>query len=478
MELFLDEVTSKERVIDDMNRMNSFGGGDRLTGTQGQRDYCEWLKSEIRAMGIDVVSKQYTFDRWGAKDWSLTVDGSPVHVSSPFHYSGLTGEEGVTAKLCTVCNNPLDFLRARGKIAVCHIKNLSLISSKVAFNKRNSLPRELEVEKSYRGPVSTSFVKTLITFPFLKMSGMKGMICVWEDMSDAMVEGQCLNFILSYLGVPVLWVNETESKKVFAAAKAGKSATLRLTGELEKDAVTESFHAVIEGTGGTDEAIIVNTHTDGCNFSEENGGVGMLALMRWFKAHPPKRNLVFAFVTGHFRLPVFRVGVMTSNQATGRWLKDNKELWNGEKYKAVAGCSVEHLGCTEWKDVDGVYQKTNDVDVELVYTGNKNMDAVYYEAVKGRDRLRTMTLRGHNTMHFGEGQPLSKKGIPEIALVTAPDYLCSVDYTGGSHMDKFNADLMYEQLHTFVRCIEILDGMSRKEIGRSQPYSVGLGRLK
>ena len=148
MELFLDEVTSKERVIDDMNRMNSFGGGDRLTGTQGQRDYCEWLKSEIRAMGIDVVSKQYTFDRWGAKDWSLTVGGSPVHVSSPFHYSGLTGEEGVTAKLCTVCNNPLDFLRARGKIAVCHIKNLSLISSKVAFNKRNSLPHDLEVEKS------------------------------------------------------------------------------------------------------------------------------------------------------------------------------------------------------------------------------------------------------------------------------------------------------------------------------------------
>ena len=65
MKLFLDEVTSKEQVLADMNTMNAFGGGDRLTGTQGQRDYCEWLKSEIRAMGIDVVSKQYTFDRWG-----------------------------------------------------------------------------------------------------------------------------------------------------------------------------------------------------------------------------------------------------------------------------------------------------------------------------------------------------------------------------------------------------------------------------
>ena len=132
----------------------------------------------------------------------------------------------------------------------------------------------------------------------------------------------------------------------------------------------------------------------------------------------------------------------------------------------------------EWKDVDGVYTKTNDIDTELVYTGNKRMDEVYYKAAKERDRIRTMTLRGHNTMHFGEGQPLSKKHIPEIALVTAPDYLCSVDRTGKAHMDKFDLGLMYEQLHTFVRCIEILDGMTRKEIGRSQPYSLGLGRLK
>ena len=478
MKLFLDEVTSKQRVSENMDKMNSFGGGDRLTGTRGQREFCAWLKSEIEAMGIPVTSREYTFDRWEARDFSLTVDGENIGVSSPFHYSGLTGEDGVTERLCTVCNNPLGFQLARGKIAVCHIRNLSAISSRVAFNKRNSLPADLAVEKSYRGPVSTSFVKTLLTFRSLKLAGVKGMVCIWEDMSDDMVDGQCLNFILGYLGVPVLWVNETEGKKVLAAAKAGKSATLRLVGGIEKGAKTESFHAVIEGTEKNGEAIIINTHTDGCNFSEENGGVAMLEMMRWFKVHPTRRTLIFVFVTGHFRLPVFRVGIMTSNQATGRWLADNKEMWNGKKYKAVAGCSVEHLGCTEWKDRDGKYTRTNDIDTELVYTGNRKVDAVYYEAVKDRTLLRTMTLRGHNTMHFGEGQPLSRKHIPEIALVTAPDYLCSFDRTGNSHMDKFNPDLMYEQMHTFVRCVELLDGMTRREIGRSQPYSVGLGRLK
>ena len=196
MRFFLDEVTSKERVLENMLKMNSFGGGDRLTGTVGQRQFCAWLKDEIRAMGIDVVSKDYVFERWGAKDCSLTVDGEVMGVSSPFHYSGLTPEEGVTAPLCAVSDNPLDFQRARGKIAVCRIKNLSAISSRVAFNKRASVPADMEIEKSYRGPVSTAFVKTLPTFWALKSAGVKGMVCVWEDMSDAMVEGQCLNFIL------------------------------------------------------------------------------------------------------------------------------------------------------------------------------------------------------------------------------------------------------------------------------------------
>ena len=268
------------------------------------------------------------------------------------------------------------------------------------------------------------------------------------------------------------------AKKVLAAAKNKKSATLRLVGNIDDNAKTESFHAILKGTGDTNEAIIINTHTDGCNFSEENGGIGILPMMKYFKAHPTKRTLIFVFVTGHFRLPVFREGIMTSNQATGRWLAENKNLWNGKTYKAVAGVSVEHLGCTEWKDVNGVYTKTNDIDTELVYTGNKNLDKIYYEAIKDRKNVRTTTLRAHNTMHFGEGQPLSKKHIPEIALVTAPDYLCSVDPTGNEHMDKFNLDLMYEQIQTFINCVNLIDGKTRKEIGKSQGMSFGLGKLK
>ena len=476
MEYFLDEVTSKDILLENMRKMNSFG--DRLTGTKGHNEFCRWLEEQLHDMGQETFSNEYEFEKWEAKRCGLNVGGEDIHVSSAFHYSGLTGEEGVEGELRLTGNSPLSFSLARGKIAVVRIKNLRRISSAIAFNKRASSPEDMEIEKSYRGPVSTSFVKTLLTFPFLKTSKVKGVVCIWEGMSDEMVEGQCLNFILPYLKVPVVWVNETQGKKVAEAAKAKKTATLTLTGSLEM-AKTYSFYTVIEGTDKTsNEAVIINTHTDGCNFCEENGGIGMLELVRYFKAHPCRRTLIFAFVTGHFRLPVFRAGLLPSNQATGRWLNDNKMLWNGEKYKAVAGCSVEHLGCTEWKDKDGVYTQTNDVAAELVYTGNKKVDKIYYSAAADRTLLRTITLRGHNTMHFGEGQPLSKNGIPEIALVTAPDYLCSVDAAGNAHMDKFNLELMYQQLHTFARCIMLLDEKSKKEIGRSQPYSFGIGRLK
>lgn len=461
-----------KKVDEDMNTMNAFG--IRLTGSDAQNEFCEWIKAQIANMGLQSVVTPYTFKRWEAKNCSLVVDGKPVHVSSPFPYSGLTSEKGVSGKLVVVGNHPLGFQRARGKIAVCRIKNLSKISSKIAFDKRKSLPSDLEIEKSYRGPVSTSFVKTLLTFWAAQLSGMKGMICIWEDMSDQMVEGQVLNFILHYLKVPMVWVNQTDGKAVLEAAKAKKSATLTLEGTLE-NAKTQSFYTVIKGKKETNEAIIINTHTDGCNFCEENGAIGLLRMMEYFTKHPTDRNLVFAFVTGHFRLPSFRTG---TDQATSKFLADNKQVWNGKKggLKAVAGCAVEHLGCTEWKDVDGVYTQTNPVDVEIVYTGNKTVDDIYYEAIKERDVVRTMTLRGHNMLHFGEGQPLFNKHIPEIALVTAPDYLCSI--ADNHHMDKYNSSLACEQICTFIRCVELLDKKSAKELGKAQGYSIGLGKLK
>ena len=122
-----------------------------------------------------------------------------------------------------------------------------------------------------------------------------------------------------------------------------------------------------------------------------------------------------------------------------------------------------------WKTEDGEYKQVGEVETEIVYTGNKTMDDIYFKSLEDRTKVRTLTLRGHNLLHFGEGQPLFNCGIPEIALVTAPDCLCVI--SDNHEMDKFDAELMFEQTVSFIKMALILDSLSSEEIGQCDGYS-------
>ena len=276
-----------------------------------------------------------------------------------------------------------------------------------------------------------------------------------------MIEGQYLSFIMDYQNIPMLWVNEDEGKKVIAAAKANKKAKFVLEAEIEENAFTETFYCILKGKNQK-ENVVVNTHTDGTNCVEENGPIALLELMRNMKDMELERNHIFVFTTGHFRLPHFedrRTGAM---QAVSRWLAMHRELWDGkgEHMKTVADLTIEHLGCLEWRDVDGEYKYTGKPEIDLVYAGNKFMDKLYIDTVKDRKIIRTMTLRGHNALHFGEGQNFFMMGVPEISLCPAPYYLCVV--SDSHEMEKFDIDLMTEQTETFAKLIEKIEKISAK----------------
>ena len=470
-----ENYISKEALLNGVEKMNSFG--TRLTGSKGHNDFVSYLKKEIKDMGLDVYSDLYSFDRWEAKESSIVIHTDngyeSVEVSSEWPYSGETPKEGITSELVEIKEKHIGFIGVKNKIALVKVHDLGQIPTGVAFNQRNSFPKDLSLPAHYKGPVATSFVNFPL-FSVAKKMGAKAIICIWQGMSGEMVKGQYLSFIQSYLGIPCLWVSEKEGNKLLKAAQNKQKVTLTLLAEKEKNAKTESFYSVIEGKNSK-EAIIINTHTDGSNCVEENGPIAMLEMMKYFMHKQLNRTLIFVFVAGHFRLHEFK---QNDIQASSKWLKNHRDMWDGKKghIKAVAGVSVEHLGCAEWKDVDGKYQKTNDIDVELVYTGNKKMDEIYYESIKGRKHIRTITLRGHNILHFGEGQPLRNVGIPEIALVTAPDYLTVVSES--HEMEKFNPDLMYEQTLTFIDIIHKIDTTPAEQLGKPDPYTFGLGRIK
>ncbi|MCQ2474946.1 MAG: M28 family metallopeptidase [Clostridia bacterium] len=472
-----DYPFSEKSLLEGVEKMNSFGS--RPTGSKAHNDFIGYIKDEISAMGIAPQSDIKYFDRWQAKSSSIvihTAEGDmPVHVSSPFPYSGETDAAGITAEAVRVHGKHINYLQARDKIAVIKVHDFKSIYSGIAFNQKAAMPKDLKLSKYYKGPVASAFVK----FPFLQVAhemGVKAAICIWEDMSSEMVEGQYLNFILDYQGIPALWVNEADGKKIIEACERKDKITLTLLAEKETSAVGETVYAAIEGKN-KNEAVIINTHTDGVNCVEENGAVSLLAMMKYFTEHKPERTLIFAFVCGHFRLPKFKAPNAISDQSTSLWLYNHKDLWDGKDghIKAVAGLTVEHLGCTEWKDYYGEYKCTNPVDIEVVYTGNKEMDKIYFRSLEGRSKVRTVTLRGHNFLHFGEGQSLFNVGIPEIALVTAPDYLCVE--SENHEMDKFDPELMYEQTVSFVKMAEMLGTYDASKLGKADTYTFGIGKL-
>ena len=462
---------SKERILAGMEKMNSCG--TRLTGSKGHAEFIEYLKDEINKMGIRIFSDPFYFNRWEEKESSIEIiDGGEninIPVSSAYPYSGETSESGITEELVYV-NDITDIPKINGKIAVFEISNVNFIPSEVAFDKRSSYPEDVVLPDKYEGPVITSFVQCF-NGVISKLNKAKAVILIWKGLHDDCVKGQYLSFILGYQKIPMLWVTETDGKKVIEAAKEHKSAKFVLTAHTEENAFTESFYCILKGKNPK-ETVIVNTHTDGTNCVEENGAIALLELMRNLKDAELERTHIFVFTTGHFRLPRFKDIRTGSFQSASRWLAMHRDLWDGvgSHFKCVANLTLEHMGCKEWRDVDGEYKYTGQPEVELVYTGNKFVDNLYIDTVKERKTVRTMTLRGHNALHFGEGQNFFTMGIPEISLVPAPYYLCVV--SDSHEMEKFDLDLMAEQTETFAKLIEKIEHISAKELGRSDGYSI------
>lgn len=472
MKYNVQDYVSTDMLRQEVETMNRFGV--RLTGSAAHKNFVEYIRGQLRGMGLEVYSDPYFFNRWEAKQASIVLHDMDrrieVPVSSVFPYSGETPPGGVTGELVLLENQRVAYLKARGNIAVVRVNNLNVLSSKIAFDERRSFPEGLHLPENYSGPVATSFVN----FPFLAMAkkaGVKAVICIWQGFPDELAEGQYLPFIMDYQGIPALWVNETAGQTVIEAAEKHMQATFTLEAEWENNCEAESFYCIM---GGEDngETVIVNTHTDGTNCIEENGPIALLALIRALKDKPLRRKHIFLFVAGHFRLPDFRDVEGGGVQATSRWLADHKDLWNGKRghLKAVAGLSIEHLGCLDWQPRGKQYEPTGDIAPELVYTGNRIMDDIYFSALEGRTKVRTLTLRGHNFLHFGEGQPLFNVRIPEIALVTAPDSLCVVSRS--NEMEKFDEELMLQQIQTFMNCLTIIDDMPTKAIGHCELYSL------
>jgi hypothetical protein len=288
--------------------------------------------------------------------------------------------------------------------------------------------------------------------PFQK-AGAVGVVLVWTNVSDANAKDQYAPFSRPLQHIPGLWVGHETGAKLRALAAAGAKATVTLEAELIPETSTDTLIATLPGMS-SDEIITVNTHTDGPNATEENGGVGIVALAKYFSKIPKaerKRTMVFILTTGHFAGPY-----VPSIRGV---IEQHPELVK----KAVAAVTIEHLGCREWVDDASLkYKATGEDEWSIAISPHKTPASIMLEALKGSNVHNIAVANPVKGGFLGEGSGLSRAGVPTIGYMPMPSYLLAGPQDGC--IDKLSAPLMHSQIEVFAKVLHKIHDTSAADL--------------
>jgi hypothetical protein len=387
----------------------------------------------------------------------LTVAGSQVPIAAAFPYSGCTGPAGIQGRL-RLLKGPIPWWRgARDGIAVVEVINRALPFGEAVPTWDNAQPWNWQ-----RHPIGPATLAGL-GLSRARAAGVQAVVFAWRGISPANAQGQYLPFVLPYQGIPAVFVAGDAADQVATAARERQKAALVLDAVQVAGARTRTIWAVVRGTKRPEEAVFVVSHSDGTNSVEENGHIGLVSLARSVAASGPARTVVFVLTTGHLRIPAFT----KHGQATSRWLTDHPELWAGGPggTRAVAGLAIEHLGAREYRDDPelGEYPPTGRPEPELLYASTRELKNLVDAEWRGAEAPPRVSKPGP-FVHFGEGEPLYQRGIPVIALVTAPQYVLSVE--PGDYVD---IELLTQQVDSFHRLLRRLDELPADNFGTVVP---------
>jgi hypothetical protein len=491
------------------------GFGTRYTGSSGQAAYVDWLAGQLSAVpGFGMRTDRLTFSRWLAREFALTVSvpaaagrSGPVPLTYYYPYSGQTPPGGVTGRLVDLGLYPLAsgyteafWAPARGGIALVRaapaVFSLDLAQSATGGYVPGQISGQAAADYAVYAAGLTNPAWQGIFEPVplrdARNAGVLGVVVAWTGVPDDEVVNQYNPFTTSYPsasglpaagdpGCPAVWVGDSAGAELAELAVGGQaSATLVLTADITAGAATETVWGWLEGSGDTGQNIIINTHTDGPNAIEENGGLGLIALARHLAALPSRNHdMYFALVTGHFQLPQFSRTILNlahpeaGQGAVSTWMLDHPDIYQA----AALGVTVEHLGATMWTSdpVTGQYVPAGGSEWSTTYTMqrdvlsplNAEQDA-YLAAVaavnaSGWPDYPVATVRlGTIPAYFGEGSSLYAAGLGTVSLCPLPTYLLQAGDTQQPQLldlDKLDQRLMYGQILALARTIGTLDAL-------------------
>ncbi len=354
--------------------------GPTYAGSAGWKRFTDFLVSKMPEFGavdldyVDIPYDHYIVDDWpdrrthqhdsGKAVEQLVTDGAPVPVVASYGMtSGSTPPEGITARMVFYdpAHPPSDGDIA-GKILVCQTAPQPAPPYSNAFLD-NYTPTDYE----WRSPgkwaplftppptsVTTSYHSRWVWsqlngFAAIGIKGRAAGIVAVYDLSPGAAFGLAQRSVYTpngraglgaaYVNCPTLTLDRVNGAKVIADAKAGKTATLKLTARFQRD-TGRAILAQLPGRNyGTprDQQVLIATHTDAMSLVEENGGLGLLGIManvnRVPRAERP-RTLTFYFDCRHF---------MPGGEAS--WPQFDYYTIHPERLKPiVATIGVEHMG--------------------------------------------------------------------------------------------------------------------------------------
>ena len=356
-------------------------------------------------------TRWYTTEFPDKSGWSLVSDGAPVEVASYGTQSGSTGPNGVTApmvlydlslpverrpplsalagKIVVVKQQPWSTFGTRERTplgieeprtAPAYCGNPPLCKAPEAGEGQPSsqwgnpgpqmsyrdyeyrsdpetFPTPLfekipiSVETSFRNRDQFGQVREVIT-NVLAPSGAAAAVTVM-DMSPLAAAGTRIHATPRQFNVPLLMLDRVAGAKVLADAAAGKTGKLVLDAHEEENAGAFEIIATLPGRDfGTpnDQSILLATHVDGPSIVEDDGGLGILAVLHYYARIPQSerpKSIVVYFESRHFvpgTEPSYPFDVTKARRDYFRTV--------------VGGLALEHFGGLQFGENGNVYAPT------------------------------------------------------------------------------------------------------------------------
>jgi hypothetical protein len=459
--------------------------GPTFSGSPAWHEHMAFIESGLRERGVvDIEKESITYTRWFASDdpattdRRLAIDGQSIPVAGYWAYSGSTGSEGVTAPLLYF-ERGMPKADLRGHIVVFDVGGLPASMGPMFMAGNEYATADAQVEKPgiasdqwYQGNYITRFGKY---DELLKGSDAAGAIVIY-DMSPGRARGLYTFPLLNagIFGVPGIYVDRVAGEAVRKAARANRTATMVSIARTE-EAETYFLYGYLPGRYyGTDkdEVILLVTHSEGPNLTQENGTLGILAIVDYFSKLPHTdrgRSLLVLFDPQHY-MP---------GRHIVHWYEDHPDIMK----KLVASIGVEQLGQLEYEEHGNEYGLNGLPEPTLIFAqDNDRLVEIAIEAVLDNGIPRTevrVPSRAEQGMWAGLGDVAIKYNMPGFAISSG----MSGYWTTTPGLESFDKDLCLRQVAALVQLTDALMNVELSKIavpvvdpGRNRALSPGTPR--